>query len=84
MRLFSLETLIAVSYTHLDVYKRQEILRQLQRRLLTAQTKQTGGKINHIPICLTAKAVEDVYKRQVLHALRVYFIYIADLIRLEF
>ena len=26
----------------------------------------------------------DVYKRQVLHALRVYFIYIADLIGLEF
>ena len=38
----------------------REILRQLQRRLLTAQTKQTGGKINHIPICLTAKAVEPM------------------------
>ena len=36
----------------------REILRQLQSRFLTAQTKQAGGKINHIPVRLTAEAVE--------------------------
>ena len=36
----------------------REILRQLQRRLLAAQAEQTGGKINHIPVRLTAEAVE--------------------------
>ena len=36
----------------------REILRQLQRRLLSAQAEQTGSKINHIPVRLTAEAVE--------------------------
>src|SRR5699024_4666727 len=30
----------------------------LQSRLLAAQPEQTGGKINHIPVRLTAEAVE--------------------------
>ena len=36
----------------------RKIFRQLQRRLLVAQAKQTGGKINHIPVRLTAETVE--------------------------
>ena len=36
----------------------REILRQFQRRLFLVQPEQTGGKINHIPVRLTAEAVE--------------------------
>ena len=36
----------------------REILRQLQGRLFFVQPEQTGGKINHIPVRLTAEAVE--------------------------
>lgn len=36
----------------------REILRQLQGRLFLVQPEQTGGKINHIPVRLTAEAVE--------------------------
>ena len=41
----------------------REILRQLQSRLLAVQAKQTGGKINRIPVRLTAEAVEAEIKR---------------------
>ena len=36
----------------------REILRQLQGRFFLVQPEQTGGKINHIPVRLTAEAVE--------------------------
>src|SRR5699024_9205462 len=36
----------------------REILRQLQGRLFLVQPEQTGGKINHIPVRLTAETVE--------------------------
>ena len=36
----------------------REILRQLQGRIFLVQPEQTGGKINHIPVRLTAEAVE--------------------------
>ena len=36
----------------------REILRQLQGRLFFVQPEQTGGKINHIPVRLTAETVE--------------------------
>ena len=38
----------------------REILRQLQGRIFFVQPKQTGGKINHIPVRLTAETVEPV------------------------
>ena len=53
-----------VSYTHLDVYKRQvligdgELLRQHEGGFLRTDSFQTGNKVNHIPVCLTAETME--------------------------